>query len=521
MPNRRKAAPPAPELKITLGRKLAVIRTSFGLNQSSLARLSGVKRALINQYELDQTVPDASTLERLLEPLGLRWAAIDFSKWYLERLSAERSIAELPPGPDLLVSSVRDEVLCAKSSAADLLSSVGRLDELLFLLRTAPNGDLRIGFVHPPDQSQAMRERVLARELLGNLRAVPATLARQMIREKAEFRSWALCELLSLESQRACTTAPAEAVCLAEFALLVADQLGDDKLWQAKLRGFALAHLANAYRVRGNLGHAARTFKKAREQWEAGGDVRRGILEEGLIDALEASLKRAERKLAEALALLECASEAATGQKLKLQIAINRGKIYEETGDLLRGLDVLEKIDAAELPCDDERLVLCVRHNRADYLSKLDRFEEARDLLPAVRVLSRRAGGELDHARLLWTEGRVDAGLGNIELGIEKLSRVRGHFSSQDMDYDTALVSLELGSFYARVGRANEVRTLARHMVPIFQSKKVHREALAALVLFRQAAEQGKATEELLQAILLYLRRARHQPELKFEGQVR
>jgi hypothetical protein len=152
-------------------------------------------------------------------------------------------------------------------------------------------------------------------------------------------------------------------------------------------------------------------------------------------------------------------------------------------------------------------------------LSKLDRFEEARALLPGVQALSRRVGGDLDHSRLLWTEGRVVAGFGDVSGAIERLTKVRGQFSSRKMDFDTALVSLEMGLFYTRENKTEEVKTLARHMVPIFQSKEVHREALAALLLFRQAAEQGRANEEFVRSVLVYLRKARYQPELKFEVQ--
>jgi hypothetical protein len=84
------------------------------------------------------------------------------------------------------------------------------------------------------------------------------------------------------------------------------------------------------------------------------------------------------------------------------------------------------------------------------------------------------------------------------------------------MDYDTALVSLELASIYAREGSTDQVKTLGRHMTPIFQAKAIHREALAALALFREAAESERLTAELAQLLLDFLHRARHNPELRF-----
>jgi hypothetical protein len=46
----------------------------------------------------------------------------------------------------------------------------------------------------------------------------------------------------------------------------------------------------------------------------------------------------------------------------------------------------------------------------------------------------------------------------------------------------------------------------------------VHREALAALQVFREAAEKEEADEDLARRILLFLFRARHDRGLKFKS---
>jgi hypothetical protein len=88
------------------------------------------------------------------------------------------------------------------------------------------------------------------------------------------------------------------------------------------------------------------------------------------------------------------------------------------------------------------------------------------------------------------------------------------------MAYDVALVSLEIATLYAGLGRTEQVKTLARHMTPIFQAHAIHREALAALALFRQAAEREGVTVEFARDVLSYLRKARYNPELRFEESV-
>lgn len=504
---------PLGPIAASLGAALRQLRTSRDLTQSKLARRSKVKRALISAYEADKTVPDASTLKRLLKAMEYKWGAIDRAMGFLAAL-----IPEEHPDPSedrkqdrgTLLSAAEEEVSAAALCAAELLRSASRAHDLLVHLRESSAGDL---------ERSKEADRALAPALFAELRPLPRKIQRERIKEEPRLGSWALCELLCLESQRACSRDLAYAAALADLALAVAEAVNEDSLWREKLLGFALAHLANVLRVQGDFRASSRTFRKAREHWETGGSSHEGYLEEGLLDALEASLRRDEHKFPEALSLLECAAANATGKRLRVQIAVNRSKLYEETGDLERAVAVLEGIPDEDLPGDDDRLVLCIRHNHADYLSKLDRFEEAQAILPSVRKLSQKAGGELDHARLLWTEARIAAGVGDLSGAIEKLVKVRGQFSTRQMDYDTALVSLELGLFYMSAGRTEEVKTLARHMVPVFQSKQVHREALVALSLFRQAAEKETLTVELTRLTLDYLRKARHDPELRFSVQ--
>ena len=56
-------------------------------------------------------------------------------------------------------------------------------------------------------------------------------------------------------------------------------------------------------------------------------------------------------------------------------------------------------------------------------------------------------------------------------------------------------------------------------MVPVFESRDVHQEALAALLLFRQAAEAEEVTLGLLERLSDYLQRARRNPELRFKDE--
>jgi hypothetical protein len=84
------------------------------------------------------------------------------------------------------------------------------------------------------------------------------------------------------------------------------------------------------------------------------------------------------------------------------------------------------------------------------------------------------------------------------------------------MGYDVALALLEQAVLLLDEGRTAEVKALVRDLPAIFKAEEVHREALAALRLFHEAAEREAATADLARRVLRYLFRARHDQGLRF-----
>ena len=97
------------------------------------------------------------------------------------------------------------------------------------------------------------------------------------------------------------------------------------------------------------------------------------------------------------------------------------------------------------------------------------------------------------------------------------LAQARAEFDVRNMSYDVALALLEEAVLLLEEGRTAEVRELALGLEKVFESKGVHREALGALKLFKEAAEHEAATAELARRVLGYLFRARHAEGLRFE----
>ena len=141
---------------------------------------------------------------------------------------------------------------------------------------------------------------------------------------------------------------------------------------------------------------------------------------------------------------------------------------------------------------------------------------EATHLLERVRELVLDRGDENEVIRVLWLEGRIAAGLGRPIEARTLLAQARREFTARKMGYDVALALLEEAVLFLDEGRPAEVRELARHLAGVFQSNGVHREALAALRLFQEAAERETATAEMVRRLLRYLYRARYDQGLRF-----
>jgi hypothetical protein len=69
-------------------------------------------------------------------------------------------------------------------------------------------------------------------------------------------------------------------------------------------------------------------------------------------------------------------------------------------------------------------------------------------------------------------------------------------------------------------GRTAELKALAREMLPIFRSQGVHREAVAALVLFQEAVREEQVTAAFVREDAAYLDTVRDDPSLRFRERI-
>ena len=351
-----------------------------------------------------------------------------------------------------------------------------------------------------------------------------------LIRSHRRFACWSLCEFLCEESVRLTTIDPESAIEAAELAVLVADLLKEVEAGQCsrlyQLRGYAWAHDGNARRVLGDLRGADESFSISDAWWDAG--------QAGLGDALgyepvlldhKASLRIAQRRFPEALSLLDYLfalhREGRRPEHRDAHLAgralVKKAIALAEMEEPERSIELLQQAETFVDARRDPRLLFCVRHNILWNLTSIEGYVEAKAMLPDVVALCRELGHPLDLIRLRWTEGRIAAGLGDMETAIRIFQEIRQEFAVRGISYDAALVTLELTALHSKQGEIAEVKKLSLEMAKIFRAQDVPREALAALLFFQKAAERESATAKLAREVAAFLEKLRSDPGLRFD----
>jgi tetratricopeptide (TPR) repeat protein len=317
-----------------------------------------------------------------------------------------------------------------------------------------------------------------------------------------------VCESLLERSYAVRLSDPETMLRLADLAAGSAEGLDAEVYGYPQVADFqarAWAEVANAYRVIGDHGKADRMMARAVGCRARGtGDPR--IL--ARMADLGASLACAQRRFEEAFRLLDVAH--ATYLELgdthaAGRVIISRGLYAGYTGDPLEGIRYLvhglNTIDRAREP----KLAFQALHNILLLRVELGEYEEARRTLRQMQPLYERYLSDLEQVKVRWMEGRIAAGLGELDEAEAAFLQASQDFDRAGMGYRAALVSLDLVAVWLRQGRTAEIRHLVAELMATFRAVGVEREALAGILLLRDAVECEQATLELLQLIAISL----------------
>jgi tetratricopeptide (TPR) repeat protein len=373
--------------------------------------------------------------------------------------------------------------------------------------------------VKPASPDRARGPLSLDRQLLLRARALPRPLPGPP-RPPRNASPTPLCEELIAKSRACRHDDPQRMIHFAKLARFAANNLDPDHYGPQTaidMQARTLAELANAYRVADDLERADTFMQQAVEKSASGsGDP---LLLARLMDLL-ASLYCHRRQFEAAIELLDAVhaiyrdhgDEHQAGRAL-----ISQGLYTSYANDPRQALvlltDGFERIDPAAEP----ELSLAAVHNILVCLMELGRSREARPLLDRFGPLYERCGGRLNALKLRWVEGKIAAGCDDLKTAERCFVEVRQGFEETGLALHGALVSLDLTSIWLRENRISEARGLVEQVIATFKALNIGREALAALLLLRDAlAHQGTALG-MLTSLTDCLKRIEQTSGLRFE----
>ena len=484
---------------------LTTLRRGRGLEQEDLATMSGRPRPKISAWENGEE-PGWPVLVEL---------CVDCMKYSLDEVEALFDCLSRIHG-----MSGREWPL-PRLSPSPIPVTEGELREIRRITGPLGRAALDAHAAHYFRELRALKvrqAREAAEALCRAYLAAPAGRRHFDLGTVDAAHAWAVAERLAELSTKAAARSWQEALAIARLACRVARKAPGGRLWQARLFGFCLAFVANAWRVAGRLKKADRIFRRAEALWHQGedGDPDRILPPWRLFD-LEASLRRAARDFPAALALLDRAKEAAP-RAFWGRILIKRACTLDTMFEPEQVLQVVREAVPLLDETGDSGLRTYARLLECGNLCRLSRYTEAEALLQTSRKEVIARGNELELVRLRWLNGRIEAGKGMHREALESFRMVRRLYDREKMAYDFALASLEEAELRLALGQHDQVQQMVlRDMLWVFEAEGIHVEALAALRLFREATITGSATAELARRIREYLERAEENPTLRFE----
>lgn len=328
-------------------------------------------------------------------------------------------------------------------------------------------------------------------------------------------RDWQRCEQLIARSLELRRSSPEAMIATASLAVGLAEGIAQEVAGPfalADLQARAWAERGNARRIADDLPSAEADLAQALEKTARGtGDPR---LLARLMD-LTASLRTDQRRFGEAFQLLDWvygihrelgeSHEAGRALISKSNAAAYALDLDEAVRLLGQGLAL---VDADREP----RLVLAAVHNLLSHLVDSGHISQAGRVFRESRDLYSAYAGPIERLKARWLEGRIELGMGDVVEAERAFLDVRRGFEQSDLPYDMALVALDLAALWLEQGRNREIQILLDDTVTVFQVREIHREAIAALLMLREAFERERATAALLRSVAAELQRLEGQP---------
>jgi tetratricopeptide (TPR) repeat protein len=353
--------------------------------------------------------------------------------------------------------------------------------------------------------------------LLPNER-LPAVVARK------DWHHWGLFRAILDATRWYMVRDPQEAADIAQLALDITDLLdplavgGEAAAKDMRAQAFAL--LADCKRLASDLEGARAAIAEA---WKWNEEGEGDPLDKAEILRVDASyaaavgeFETAETILEKALSLARAADDAHLQGRTLIQMGETIGYANPDKGlaHIEHGLQLIN-------PVREPRLELRAQHLLAEFLCGAGRPREALAIMDRARPLYREFQEDTVQLRLHWLQGRIAHGMSHVAEAAHILRLVREEFRARDLHRDFLMVSIDLAEAHVATGEMATALRLLAETTPAMAGWNLHRNALAAWLMFQKALEERRdvgsaALAPLFDNLRLYYRRYWHVPGAEF-----
>jgi len=365
-----------------------------------------------------------------------------------------------------------------------------------------------------PKIAQVVRRRTEAVGLIDALMALPAEERRDLALRSSSCQSRAFVAALLEAAWNALLDDPQRALRMTELAVELADGLpADERGVEAleDLRARARGRLANCWRALSDFDAAHAALAEAYRHLHRGTG---SLLDRAEVLRDQKQFPKALTRLEQSGAIYRSLGERSLEGRTYLAEAgiFSYGGRDEEA--VLAAQKAIQLIDVVRQP----KLALAARHNLVVALARLERYQEALEVMVLFREEYDRHGDRMSQLRRDWTEGMILRGVGRFEDAEKRWRATIDGFAGAGLPYEVAEVTLELAMLLLETGRPREIAKLASDSFQLFSALKLDSAALAAWVVFREAAEKEAVSLQLVGSLAAYYRAAKVRPGLVFRG---
>jgi tetratricopeptide (TPR) repeat protein len=366
-------------------------------------------------------------------------------------------------------------------------------------------------------------ERIEAGAKILRLLKVDSSADRGRLPQEAEFWTWGLCDALQERSWALRQDDPAGMLHLAFLSVEAAQRLEPSRYGAQHVSdqlAQAWAGLANSYRIADKLSLAETALAQALKARQAG--TGSPFLHARLAE-LSASLLCDQRQFPSAFRLLDFASSLYLKEHAKHDAGralVKKGLHTGYTGDPEEGIRLLARALRLIDRNRDSRLVFQILHNILLFRVELGEFRPARIQLWEMRPLYTHHADHIAMVKLRGIEGRIYVGLRDFDRAKRAFLQVKEGFEREKMVYDAALISFDLAAIWLQEGKRKEVRQLVQEMLETFRARYIAREAIASLLMLRDAADRGSLSLDLLDMVAGFFRSLKDEPKAQDPGEM-